>query len=74
MEDYMQKLSVVDKNKNILFSGTKNDCMNFIKVRKYSRDEINIIHHTLPRKEPELEFKPEKPKVKYDLFKRFFKK
>jgi hypothetical protein len=44
----MKKMIVLDKNNNELFVGTKQDCMHFIKVRRYQRDEIKVEAYNAP--------------------------
>jgi len=36
------KFTVQDKNNQILYTGTKQDCMHFIKRKKINRQEITI--------------------------------
>lgn len=48
--------TVKDKQSNILFTGTKQDCVHFIKRKKFNRQEISIqtldnkpaVHYTVP--------------------------
>lgn len=42
MEVYMEQMHVLDKNDNILFTGTKQDCMHFIKRRHFLRDQVKV--------------------------------
>lgn len=41
-------LTVYNLKKEVLYTGTKQDCMHFIKRHKYNRDEISI--STPPRR------------------------
>lgn len=54
------KFTLKDKNNNTLFTGTKQECMHFIKCRKLNRQEIKLesfktdepaVHYTSPIEE-----------------------
>ena len=44
----MKKMIVLDTNDKQLFVGTKQDCMHFIKVRRYQRDEVKVEVYDAP--------------------------